>query len=156
MASQGTPINQLPQGNHSQDEDKQFVQNIINQMQNDSAEAEQAYSQTQQQYNQHQFAVNHQQMQRPEQYNEMEQEVEYEETEEVVKPTMVQSVKAGLKMPLLFVVLFVLLNVPSIRHFAATQVNRFTGNDNLVLYGSLLLLGVLGAVIFFAVNKFLL
>ena len=158
MASQGTPINQLPQ---QQEDDKQFVQNIINQMQNDNQEAEQAYQQTQQQYQQQQFAVNqHQQhvqnqQQQQQQYQDQDEDVEYEETEEIIKPEVSQSLVQSLKMPLIFVGLFVILSIPFVRQFACAQVNRFTGNESMVLYGGILLLGVVGGVIFFAANKFL-
>lgn len=160
MASQGTPINQLPQ---QQEDDKQFVQNIINQMQTDNQEADQAYNQTQQQYQQQQFAVNqqqqhmqNQQMQQMQQQQEYQDEdVEYEETEEIVKPEVSNSLMDTLKMPLLFLALFVILSVPFIRQFASAQVNRFTDNESMVLYGGILLLGIVGGVIFFAANKFL-
>ena len=157
MASQGTPINQLPQ---QQEDDKQFVQNIINQMQTDNQEADQAYNQTQQQYQQQQFAVNQQQQhmqnqQMQQQYQEQDEDVEYEETEEIVKPEVSNSMMDTLKMPLLFLALFVILSVPFIRQFASAQVNRFTDNESMVLYGGILLLGIVGGVIFFAANKFL-
>ena len=50
-----TPINALPKGNLTQEDDQQFIQNILNQMKGDSQESEQNYQQAQQKYNNQQF-----------------------------------------------------------------------------------------------------
>ncbi len=79
-----TPINALPKGNLTQEDDQQFIQNILNQMKGDSQESEQNYQQAQQKYNNQQFGHNpaeqheRNQEQLQAQY-EQEEQYEYEE-----------------------------------------------------------------------------
>ena len=159
-----TPISALPRGPTSQKDDEQFIQNILNQMNDDNAESEQAYAQQQAQYQQQQFAVdagkqhqqNQEQLQQQAQYEQMgeegyEQQYQYEE---VPEPTFSEKVKENVKRPLLFFVLYVILSMPFVRTFAMNQVARFTQSAAKQLYGTTLLLGLLGGVVFYLVTKF--
>ena len=159
-----TPISALPNGPASNQDDEKFIQNILNQMNDDNAESEQAYAQQQQQYQQQQFAVdagqqhqqNQQQIEQQAQYEQMgdegyEQQYQYEEVPEL---TFTEKVKQQVKMPVLFFVLYCILSMPFVRGFAMNQVARFTQSASKQLYGTTLLLGLLGGVIFFLVNKF--
>lgn len=153
-----TPINALPKGNLTQEDDQQFIQNILNQMKGDSQESEQNYQQAQQKYNSQQFghspaeqhAQNQEQLQA--QY---EQEEDYEYEEEPVKQTFGDKLKRAIKGPLLFFILYVLLCFPFVRVFVANQIARFTENENFQLYGATLLLGLIGGVIFYLISTFL-
>ncbi len=153
-----TPINALPKGNLTQEDDQQFIQNILNQMKGDSQESEQNYQQAQQKYNNQQFGhkpaeqheMNQQQLQA--QY---EQEEDYEYEEEPVKQTFGDKLKRAIKGPLLFLVLYVLLCFPFVRVFVANQIARFTENENFQLYGATVLLGLIGGVIFYLISTFL-
>ena len=153
-----TPINALPKGNLTQEDDQQFIQNILNQMKGDSQESEQNYQQAQQKYNNQQFGhspaeqheTNQQQLQ-----GQYEQEEDYEYEEEPVKQTLGDKLKRAIKGPLLFLVLYVLLCFPFVRVFVANQIARFTENENFQLYGATLLLGLIGGVIFYLISTFL-
>ena len=153
-----TPINALPKGNLTQEDDQQFIQNILNQMKGDSLESEQNYQQAQQKYNNQQFGhkpadqheMNQQQLQA--QY---EQEEDYEYEEEPVKQTFGDKLKRAIKGPLLFLVLYVLLCFPFVRVFVANQIARFTENENFQLYGATVLLGLIGGVLFYLFSTFL-
>ena len=153
-----TPINALPKGNLTKEDDQQFIQNILNQMKEDSQESEQNYQQAQQKYNNQQFGhkpaeqheMNQQQLQA--QY---EQEEDYEYEEEPVKQTFGDKLKRAIKGPLLFLVLYVLLCFPFVRVFVANQIARFTENENFQLYGATVLLGLIGGVIFYLISTFL-
>jgi hypothetical protein len=154
-----TPINALPKGNIPQEDDQQFIQNILNQMKGDNQESEQNYQQTQQKYNNQQFGVNpaeqHERNQEQIQ-GQYEQEEQYEyETEEPVKQTLGDKLKRAIKGPLLFFILYVLLCFPFVRVFVANQIARFTENENFQLYGATILLGLVGGVIFYLVSTFL-
>lgn len=159
-----TPIGALPRSSQGNNEDdSQFIQKILNQMNDDNAEADQAYQQTQQNYQQQQFAVNqeqqhqmNQQQMEQAQYENM-QNQQYEEQyqyEELPEPTFSEKFKSAIKQPILFLVLYFILCVPFIRTLAISQVSRFTQNGNIQLYGSSFLLGLIGAVVFYLVNRF--
>ncbi len=153
-----TPINALPKGNLTQEDDQQFIQNILNQMKGDSQESEQNYQQAQQKYNNQQFghspAEQHEnnQQQLQAQY---EQEEQYEYEEELVKQTFGDKLKRAIKGPLLFFILYVLLCFPFVRVFVANQIARFTENEYFHVYGATVLLGLIGGVIFYLVSTFL-
>ena len=153
-----TPINALPKGNLTQEDDQQFIQNILNQMKGDSQESEQNYQQAQQKYNNQQFghspAEQHENNQQQLQ-GEYEQEEQYEYEEEPVKKTFGDKLKRAIKGPLLFLVLYVLLCFPFVRVFVANQIARFTENENFQLYGATVLLGLIGGVVFYLVSSFL-
>jgi len=166
-----TPISALPKGPSGQaDEDQQFIQNILKQMNDDNQESEQAYQQQQQAYNNQQFGhnvaeqhianqKNIQQAQQAQQgqYDQMadeqyEQDYQYEEPE----LSFVDKLKRDVKEPILFVVLYFVLCLPFVRTKAATLLSKVTQNANMQLYGSSLILGLVGAVIFYLVNRFVL
>lgn len=153
-----TPINALPKGNLTQEDDQQFIQNILNQMKGDSQESEQNYQQAQQKYNNQQFghspAEQHENNQQQLQ-GQYEQEEQYEYEEELVKQTFGDKLKRAIKGPLLFLILYVLLCFPFVRVFVANQIARFTENENFQLYGATLLLGLIGGVIFYLISTFL-
>jgi len=153
-----TPINALPKGNIPQEDDQQFIQNILNQMKGDNQESEQNYQQTQQKYNNQQFGHNpaeqHERNQEQIQ-GQYEQEEQYEYEEEPVKHTVGDKLKRAIKGPLLFFILYILLCFPFVRVFVANQVARFTENENFQLYGATILLGLVGGVIFYLVSTFL-
>ena len=154
-----TPINALPKGNLTQEDDQQFIQNILNQMKGDSQESEQNYQQAQQKYNNQQFG--HSPAEQPEQnqdqlqaqYEQEEQEEQYED--EPVKQTFGDKLKRAIKGPLLFFILYVLLCFPFVRVFVANQIARFTENEYFHVYGATVLLGLIGGVIFYLVSTFL-
>ena len=50
-----TPLNALPRGPQGNENDGEFIKKIMSQMNADNAESEQAYSQTQQNYQQQQY-----------------------------------------------------------------------------------------------------
>jgi preprotein translocase subunit SecF len=153
-----TPINALPKGNLTQEDDQQFIQNILNQMKGDSQESEQNYQQTQQKYNNQQFGHNpaeQHQMNQQQLQAQYEQEEDYEYEEEPVKQTFGDKLKHAIKGPLVFFVLYVLLCFPFIRVFVVNQIARFTENENFQLYGATLLLGLIGGVIFYLISTFL-
>jgi hypothetical protein len=127
----------------------------------DNAESEQAYTQTQQNYQQQQFAVdpskqhamNQQQLAQQQQYQENEQfEQQYEEEQEL---STGQKIKGALKPIGLFIVIFFILCLPFVREFMLNQVARFTASDSLQIYGGTLLLGIIGALVFYFVLKFI-
>ena len=170
-----TPISQLPRGPQD-DDDQQFIQNILKQMNNDNQESEQAYQEVQQNYNKQQFAVNHaeqhainqkkimeqqaliaQQKAQQAQYEQMEDDEydQYEEEEEELPMTFVDKLKRDIKAPLVFLVLFFVLCLPQIRKVVFVQLGRFTQVESLKLYGSSFILGLVGAIIFYIINKFL-
>ena len=153
-----TPINALPKGNLTQEDDQQFIQNILNQMKGDSQESEQNYQQAQQKYNNQQFghspAEQHENNQQQLQ-GEYEQEEQYEYEEEPVKQTLGDKLKRAIKGPLLFFILYVLLCFPFVRVFVANQIARFTENEYFHVYGVTVLLGLIGGVVFYLVSSFL-
>lgn len=162
-----TPINALPNGQQQGNgEDEQFIKNILNQMNEDNAESEQAYNQTQQTYQQQQFAVNQQQQHAMNQQQiaqqQQQQEMQYEQDEgnyeeqyeEAPQLTLVDKVKVAVKLPLLFMVFYFVLCLPFVRTFVANQVSRFSQSASVQLYGTSLLLGLIGGVIFYLVNRF--
>lgn len=163
-----TPISALPKSPGG-DEDQAFIQNILKQMNNDNQESEQAYQQVQQNYNKQQFAVNpaeqhamnQRQMRQAQQaqqaqYEQMEDEQydQYQEQEEVPL-TFFEKLKMDIKAPIVFLILYFVLCLPPIRTFAATQIARFSQSANIQLYGSSLALGLVGSIIFYIINKFL-
>ena len=157
-----TPINALPKGNLTQEDDQQFIQNILNQMKGDSQESEQNYQQAQQKYNNQQFGhspaeqhESNQQQQQQQLQAQYEQEEDYEYEEEPVKQTFGDKLKRAIKGPLLFLVLYVLLCFPFVRIFVANQIARFTENENFQLYGATVLLGLIGGVLFYLISTFL-
>jgi hypothetical protein len=155
-----TPLNALPRGPQGNENDGEFIKKIMSQMSADNAESEQAYSQTQQNYQQQQFAVDpskqhaaNQQQLAQQQYQENEQyEQQYEEEPEL---TTGQKIKRAL-MPIgLFIVIFFILCLPFVREFMINQVARFTASDSLQIYGGTLVLGIIGALVFYFVMKFI-
>ena len=163
-----TPISALPRGPQGQgDEDQQFIQNILQQMNNDNQESEKAYNEVQQNYNKQQFAVNHgeqhennqkkiKEMKKAE-YEQMEDE-DYEEYqyEEEVPMTFMDKLKVEIKAPIVFVILYFILSIPFVRYFITDQLKRFTENKNILIYSSALICGLVGGIIFYFISKFLL
>jgi hypothetical protein len=156
-----TPLNALPRGPQGNENDGEFIKKIMSQMSADSAESEQAYSQTQQNYQQQQFAVdpskqhamNQQQLVQQPQYQENEQyEQQYEEEPEL---TTGQKIKNALKPIGLFIVIFFVLCLPFVREFMINQVARFTVTESLQIYGGTFILGLIGALVFYFVLKFI-
>ena len=155
-----TPLNALPRGPQGNENDGEFIKKIMSQMSADNAESEQAYAQTQQNYQQQQFAVDpskqhamNQQQLAQQQYQETEQyEQQYEEELEL---TTGQKIKNALKPIGLFIVIFFVLCLPFVREFMMNQVARFTASESLQIYGGTLALGVIGGLVFYFVLKFL-
>ena len=155
-----TPLNALPRGPQGNENDGEFIKKIMSQMSADNAESEQAYAQTQQTYQQQQFAVDpskqhamNQQQLAQQQYQETEQyEQQYEEELEL---TTGQKIKNALKPIGLFIVIFFVLCLPFVREFMMNQVARFTASESLQIYGGTLALGVIGGLVFYFVLKFL-
>lgn len=157
-----TPLNALPRGPQGNENDGEFINKIMSQMNADNAESEQAYSQTQQNYQQQQFAVdpakqhamNQQQLaQQQQQYQDDGQyDQQYEEEPEL---TTGQKIKNALKPIGLFIVIFFVLCLPFVREFMINQVARFTASDSLQVYGGTFVLGLLGGLVFYFVLKFI-
>jgi hypothetical protein len=156
-----TPLNALPRGPQGNENDGEFIKKIMSQMNADNAESEQAYAQTQQNYQQQQFAVdpskqnamNQQQLAQQQQYQDDGQyEQQYEEEPEL---TTGQKIKNALKPIGLFIVIFFLLCLPFVREFMINQVARFTASDSLQIYGGTFVLGLIGALVFYFVLKFI-
>jgi len=156
-----TPLNALPRGPQGNENDGEFIKKIMSQMSADNAESEQAYTQTQQNYQQQQFAVdpskqhamNQQQLAQQQQYQENEQyDQQYEEEPEL---TTGQKIKNALKPIGLFIVIFFVLCLPFVREFMLNQVARFTANESLQIYGGTFVLGLIGALVFYFVLKFI-
>jgi len=157
-----TPLNALPRGPQGNENDGEFIKKIMSQMNADNAESEQAYAQTQQNYQQQQFAVdpskqhsmNQQQLaQQQQQYQDDGQyEQQYEEEPEL---TTGQKIKNALKPIGLFIVIFFILCLPFVREFMINQVARFTASDSLQIYGGTFVLGLIGALVFYFVLKFI-
>jgi len=163
-----TPLSALPGAAtaNGAGDDETFINNILSQMSKDNQESEQAYAQTQDNYNKQQFAVNpgeqHIQNQHQieaqkasyEHFDNQDYDLEYEEEEEP-KLTLIDKIKGEVKGPLIFLTLYFILCLPFVRTFAASQMARFTQNGNYQLYGSSLFLGLVGAGLFYLINKFL-
>lgn len=155
-----TPLNALPRGPQGNENDGEFIKKIMSQMSADSAESEQAYAQTQQNYQQQQFAVDpakqhavNQQQLAQQQYQDNEQyEQQYEEEPEL---TTGQKIKSALKPIGLFIVIFFILCLPFVREFMLNQVARFTASESLQIYGGTFALGIIGALVFYFVLKFI-
>jgi hypothetical protein len=157
-----TPLNALPRGPQGNENDGEFIKKIMSQMNADKEESEQAYAQTQQNYQQQQFAVdpskqhamNQQQIvQQQQQYqDEGQYEQQYEEEPEL---TTGQKIKNALKPIGLFIVIFFILCLPFIREFMINQVARFTASESLQIYGGTFVLGLIGALVFYFVLKFI-
>jgi hypothetical protein len=157
-----TPLNALPRGPQGNENDGEFINKIMSQMNADNAESEQAYSQTQQNYQQQQFAVdpskqhamNQQQLaQQQQQYQDDGQyDQQYEEEPEL---TTGQKIKNALKPIGLFIVIFFVLCLPFVREFMINQVARFTASETLQIYGGTFVLGLVGALVFYFVLKFI-
>lgn len=165
-----TPISALPKGPTGQGEDdQQFMQKILNQMNNDSQESESAYQQAQQSYNQHQFAVNHGQQHEINQENiarAQAQQAQYEQMEddqydqqyqyqEEPQLSAFDKIKLELRQPLLFLALFVVLM--SSYNFVVPYFTKYiSANQKFQYYGTALILGLVGAILFYSINKFVL
>lgn len=155
-----TPLNALPKGPQGNENDGEFIKKIMSQMNADNAESEQAYAQTQQNYQQQQFAVDpskqhamNQQQLAQQQYIENDQyEQQYEEEPEL---TTGQKIKNALKPIGLFIVIFFVLCLPFVREFMINQVSRFTASESLQIYGGTFVLGLIGALVFYFVLKFI-
>jgi len=161
-----TPLNALPKGPQGNENDGEFIKKIMSQMNADNAESEQAYAQTQQNYQAQQFAVDPskqhamnqqqyvEQQQQQQQYQDDEQyEQQYEEE---LPLTTGQKIKNALKPIALFIVIFFVLCLPFVRNFVTNQVARFTANESFQIYGGTLILGLIGALVFYFVFKFIL
>jgi len=156
-----TPLNALPRGPQGNENDGEFIKKIMSQMNADKEESEQAYAQTQQNYQQQQFAVdpskqhaiNQQQLAQQQQYqDESQYEQQYEEEPEL---TTGEKIKNALKPIGLFVVIFFVLCLPFVREFMINQVARFTARESLQIYGGTFVLGLIGALVFYFVLKFI-
>jgi len=157
-----TPLNALPRGPQANENDGEFIKKIMSQMNADSAESEQAYAQTQQNYQQQQFAVDpakqhsmnqqHLAQQQQQYQDEGQYEQQYEEEPEL---TMGQKIKNALKPIGLFIVIFFVLCLPFVREFMMNQISRFTINESLQIYGGTLILGLIGGLVFYFVLKFI-
>lgn len=156
-----TPLNALPRGPQGNENDGEFIKKIMSQMNADKEESEQAYAQTQQNYQQQQFAVdpskqnamNQQQLvQQPQYQDEAQYEQQYEEEPEL---TTGQKIKNALKPIGLFIIIFFVLCLPFVREFVINQVGRFTASESLQIYGGTFVLGLIGALVFYFVLKFI-
>jgi len=156
-----TPLNALPRGPQGNENDGEFIKKIMSQMNTDNAESEQAYAQTQQNYQQQQFAVdpskqnamNQQQLaQQPQYQDDGQYEQQYEEEPEL---TTGQKIKNAIKPIGLFIVIFFVLCLPFVREFMINQVARFTTSESLQIYGGTFVLGLIGALVFYFVLKFI-
>jgi len=67
----------------------------------------------------------------------------------------VDKLKREIKAPLVFFVLFFVLCLPQLRKVLSAHIARFTQVKSLELYGSSFILGLVGAIIFYIINKFL-
>lgn len=159
-----TPLNALPRGPQGNENDTEFVKKIMNQMSTDNAESEQAYNQTQQNYQQQQFAVdqgkqhniNQQQLSQQVQYDNGGGNDQYDQQyEDEPELSTGQKFKSAIKQPILFIVLYFILCLPFVRELMVNQVGRFTQSANIQIFGSTFLLGVVGGLIFYLVNKFI-
>jgi hypothetical protein len=156
-----TPLNALPRGPQGNENDGEFIKKIMSQMNADKEESEQVYAQTQQNYQQQQFAVdaskqhamNQQQLaQQPQYQDDGQYEQQYEEEPEL---TTGQKIKNALKPIGLFIVIFFILCLPFIREFMINQVARFTASESLQIYGGTFVLGLIGALVFYFVLNFI-
>ena len=161
-----TPLNALPRGPQANENDGEFIKKIMTQMNADKEESEQAYAQTQQNYQQQQFAVDpskqnamnqqqfaQQQLAQQQQYQD---DGQYDQTyEDEPELTTGEKIKNALKPIGLFMVIFFILCLPFIREFMVNQIARFTANQSLQAYGGTFILGLIGALVFFFVQKFI-
>lgn len=157
-----TPLNALPRGPQGNENDGEFIKKIMSQMNADSAESEQAYTQTQQNYQQQQFAVDpakqhamnqqHLGNQQQQYQDDAQYEQQYEEEPEL---TMGQKIKNALKPIGLFIVIFFILCLPFVREFTMNQVSRFTASESIQIYGGTLILGLIGGLVFYFVLRFI-
>jgi hypothetical protein len=162
--ARSTPLNQLPQGNENSDDDTQFVDKILQKMETDNNEVEQQYDNQQEAYNQQQFGLSpeqlgYQQQQQQQQYypdeQQMQMQQQYMQQQQMPEPTLsfADKVKSSVKQPLIFLVLYVVLSAPPLRALVQKQLERFTQKPFLQLWGSTLLLGLIGGVLFFVANQ---
>jgi hypothetical protein len=156
-----TPLNALPRGPQVNENDGEFIKKIMSQMNADKEESEQAYAQTQQNYQQQQFAVDaskqhamnqHQLAQQQQYQDEGQYEQQYEEEPEL---TTGDKIKNALKPIGLFIAIFFVLCLSFVREFMINQVARFTASESLQIYGGTFILGLIGALVFYFVLKFL-
>jgi hypothetical protein len=159
-----TPLNALPKGPQGNENDGEFIKKIMSQMNADNAESEQAYSQTQQNYQAQQFAVdpskqhamNQQQLIQEQQQQQYQDESQYEQQyEEEPELTTGQKIKNALKPIGLFIIVFFVLNLPFLRNLITNQVARFTASETLQIYGGTIILGLIGSLVFYFVLKFI-
>ena len=163
--TRATPLNQLPQGNDSGEDDSQFVDKILKKMESDNNEVEQQYDNQQQAYNQQQFGLTpeqlgyqqHQQQQQQYYPDEQQMQMQQQYMQQMQEPQLsfADKVKASVKQPLIFLVLYVVLSAPPLRAIVQKQLERFTSKPFLQLWGSTLLLGLVGGVLFFVANRFI-
>lgn len=162
--TRSTPLNQLPQGNENSEDDTQFVDKILQKMETDNNEVDQQYDNQQEAYNQQQFGLSpeqlgyQQQQQQQQQYYPDEQQMQMQQQymqQQMPEPTMTfgDKVKSSVKQPLIFLVLYVVLSAPPLRALVQKQLERFTQKPFLQLWGSTLLLGLIGGVLFFVANR---
>jgi len=145
-----TPLNALPRGPQGNENDGEFIKKIMSQMNADKEESEQAYAQTQQNYQQQQFAVD------PAKQHAMnQQQLAQQQYQDDGQLTTGQKIKNALKPIGLFVVIFFVLCLPFVREFMINQVARFTASESLQIYGGTFVLGLIGALVFYFVLKFI-
>ena len=93
-------------------------------------------------------------------------DIEYDEQFEEIDPdeglfeeepelTTGQKIKGALIPIGLFIVIFFILCLPFVREFMINQVARFTVSDTLQIYGGTLVLGIIGALVFYFVLRFI-
>jgi hypothetical protein len=100
-----------------------------------------------------QHAMNQQQITQQQQYQDDGQyDQQYEEEPEL---TTGQKIKNALKPIGLFIVIFFVLCLPFVREFMINQVARFTASETLQIYGGTFVLGLVGALVFYFVLKFI-
>ena len=170
MQTQATPLESLPANPQQQQQDETFVNNILEQME-DGNNAEAEYSESQQRYQDKQFGVNHQEIDQNIEQQRYEQEMQQQQQQMMQQQMMQQQMMQQappekektfsqklleqLKQPLMFLVLYVFFSIPQVRKMIMNQLGRFTSSDSLLLWGTTLLAGVFGSVLFYVINRFL-
>ena len=174
-ASRSTPLNQLPQTNGSgsgsgSDDDSQFVDKILKKMETDNSEVDQQYDNQQNSYNDQQFGLTPQQLgyqqqqQQQQQYMSPEEQQQQQQMQEQYmnqnqfqEPTksLAEKVKEGIKQPIIFLVLYMVLSAPPVRKLIMTQLERFTTKPSLQLWGTTFFAAVIGGVLFYVANRFI-
>ena len=124
-ASRSTPLNQLPQNNGGED-DSQFVDKILKKMETDNSEVDQQYENQQNSYNDQQFGLTpeqlgyqqqqqqqqQQQYMSPEEQQQMQEQYMNQNQFQEQKKSLSEKVKEGIKQPIIFLVLYMVLSAP--------------------------------------------